>query len=203
MEEALSGFDAPPMPTSVRRRMSRADMGDSVDMGHIWRGELATAWSRCAPRDSRAVRRVTIACPIWDNCHVDAARLFWRGAAALTLADLLTAAGYAVQIAATCYSGRAYTSGEDYSARVIVKDFASPIDKQAIASSICLSGFFRTIMFACCENADAETTGGLGYGKPAPVREGEIADIADCMSAETAREWIVAKLLQITEGETA
>lgn len=203
MEQALNGFEAPPQPVSVRRRMSRSDMGDSVDMGRIWRGELATAWFRCAPRDSRAPKRITIACPVWDNCHVDAARLFWRGAAALVLADLLTVAGYAVEIVATAYSLSAYTNGADYSCRVTVKGFTDPLDKQSLASTVCLSGFFRHVLFMACVNVDTEVTGGLGVGTPSKPREGEIADIADCMSAETAKAWLIAKLAQITEGETA
>ena len=202
MEDALSGFEAPPQPTSVRRRMSRADMGDAVDMGRIWRGELATAWSRCAPRDSRAIRRITIACPIWDNCHVDAKRLFWRGAAALTLADLLTAVGYAVEIVATAYSKHAYENGADFSCRVTVKAFTEPLDKQSLASTVCLSGFFRHVLFLACINQATPVTWGLGYGTPSAPREGEIADIAECMSAETAHAWLTAKLAQIVEGET-
>jgi hypothetical protein len=200
LESALQGLESPPVPMSVRRRQSRSDMGDEVSMPHVWRGDLQHAWSRCAPRNTRAPRRVTIVAQTLENCNVDASELFWRGAACVKLCDLLTEAGYSVEIIASGHSARAYLNGDAFSMRVTVKAFSAPLDKSALASTVCLAGFMRGPGFAAICSVQMPVVYSLGQARNVELREGEIGELQKCRDANSARAWIVAALEQI-EGD--
>jgi hypothetical protein len=129
------------VPLDRRRRMIRTDQGDSLDMVAVYRGHLDRAWSRAVRRTSRGPQRVSILANMLCSGFESALVLAWRGAAAVAIADRLTAAGYQVRIVVG-FGGRC--KGEKVSCRITVKDHGGPLD-EATAAAVAVPGFFRAL----------------------------------------------------------
>lgn len=202
INEALAdlGDDIAP-PQSVKRRRVRSDHGAEVDMSAYWRGRADIAWTDCRRTSTRAPQVVTIAAQISAPSKTDSRALFWRGAAVLKLADLLTAAGYHVRIDAvrnvtdgyTNYPGRLLQ-------RVTVKEATAPLDVESLAAVLCLSGFFRMFLFACMCSMVYKVNKSMGITQIYEPAPGEVAGVEDCTDADTARAWIRAQLEAITNA---
>lgn len=138
-------------PVSIRRRRTRGDQGDEVDMQAVWRGDLSRAWTRTR-RTARAGtnRNITLMCLLSDSCGVTADTLFWRGASVLKLADALTTSGYSVAILGCVTSANAAEGSRrvDTAQFVEIKATDSPLDLSALAALTAMPGWFRTQGFA-------------------------------------------------------
>ena len=146
--------------TSIRRVLHRGSAGDELDIHRVYSGSLGDAWiSRKRTRRS-APQVIQIACNLGIDCRQEADELFWRGAAVLKLADLLTEAGYAVELVAYTSSNRVNEKGDDLDLCVTVKQSDSPLDLNSMASTFCLAGFPRMAMLS----------------KMAEVQSGKVAD---------------------------
>lgn len=145
-------------PASIRRRRVRADQGDEVDMQAVWRGDLSRAWTRTRRLNRTGIRSVSIVVNLGANCGVDADTLFWRGAAALKLADALSQSGYNVAIIGAEAAKRYAGSANDVLAQFVsIKDEDQPLDLDRLAALSAMPGYFRTVMFAgICWAADRE-----------------------------------------------
>lgn len=129
------------LPIDRRRRLVRTDSGDSVDIHAVWRGQLDKAWSKAVRRNTRGPQRVDLVANMLCSGGDEATVLAWRGAAAVAIADRLTAAGYAVRIVVG-FGGRC--TGATVNCRITVKDHGGPLD-EATAASVIMPGFFRAL----------------------------------------------------------
>lgn len=202
MQEALADLGTTATPRSVRRTRRWTDSGDSVEMPRVWAGRVDVAWQRCHRAERTAQQTVTIAANITALKKVDARALFWRGAAVLKLSDLLTDAGYNVRIDAVRHAREAFTNGQGITQRVTVKDHRAPLNLNSLAATVCLSGFFRVVLFQNQCHAGATVRKGMGKSDTYRSTSGEIDGVEHCMSAEAARAWIERSLAQI-EGREA
>jgi hypothetical protein len=84
--------------------------------------------------------------------------LFYRGAAAAVLADLLETAGYMVRLVVN-FGGRA--ENVQTSCRITVKDHGMPFDVTSI-SAVILPGFFRALGHAWLVNHAPHVRNGMG-----------------------------------------
>lgn len=132
-------------PVSVRRRNVRGDYGDEVDMQRVYAGRLDAAWSRPGRAScvSRRLFRVVVNCVARGG--LDANSMAWRGVAALRLADILSSAGYGVQIETGFNEDSSVQNDYRYSLRVVTKRFEDPVDLQMLAATTALPGFFRAL----------------------------------------------------------
>lgn len=145
MMEAVSKNVTAPTPMSVRRVPRWAESGDDVDMQRIWNGELDTAW-RTTRRDARrGPQRVRILIDSIACGGDEAESMCWRGVAALKLADLLTEAGYSVQVESVIQSKDSF-SDTRYKLRTIVKEYEQPLDMLTLAATTALPAFFRSLV---------------------------------------------------------
>lgn len=201
-------------PVSTRRRNVRGDYGDEVDMQRVYAGRLDAAWSRPGRAScvSRRLFRIVVNCVARSG--FDAERMAWRGVAALRLADLLSSAGYGVQIE-TGFNERSIVQRDyQYSLRVVTKRFEDPVDLQMLAATTALPGFFRALGHDWHAIASpVAMTGGTSYR----VSDGEeliaevqrereedgvqsIVVLGNVDSEETATEWVEQQLLSL-QGE--
>ena len=188
-------------PVSVKRRRVRSDHGAEVDMSAYWRGRADIAWTDCRRTSTRAPQVVTIAAQISAPGKTHSGDLFWRGAAVLKLADLLTAAGYHVRIDAVRHVRHGYTDHPGrLLQRVTVKEATAPLDVESLAAVLCLSGFFRMFLFACMCSMLYKVQKGCGFTERYQAAPGEVAGVEDCTDADTARAWIRAQLEAITNA---
>lgn len=131
------------VPVDTRRRLHRCDLGDVVDLGAVYAGRLDAAWTRARRQTSIAPQRIEICANMLCSGGDDSDVLFWRGAAAVALADKMDAAGYMTRIVVG-FGGQTTLGDERLSCRIIVKDHGAPLDI-ATASAVLLPGFFRAI----------------------------------------------------------
>jgi hypothetical protein len=205
-------------PMSIRRRRVRGDQGDEIDMQAVWRGDLSRAWTRTRRMSrSGAVRTLTIVCQLGDSAGVGSDKLFWRGAAALKLADALTSAGYNVGIygaitSADCDEGSKVSATQF----VEIKATDAPLDLSALAALTAMPGFFRTSGFAgisaACDMVGRQVCGSLGrpmidqtakYAEMIGITNAYIQPRVDSQAA--AEKWIdeVMAKIETPELETA
>lgn len=195
---------------SVRRRRTRSDQGDEIDMQAVWRGDLSRAWTRTRRQmRSGGVRTVTLVCQLVASANVSSDDLFWRGASALKLADELTTAGYNVAIYAVCTTRDSGASKRINTAQFTeIKASDMPLDLSALAALTAMPAYFRSTMFAgICVAADlAGDDADSGYGCPLYSGAQEAAASLGLENAffqgnitdkEQAEKWIDSVLEQI------
>lgn len=202
MREALDQMQQIPAPVNTRRRRVWTDQGDSVDIHRVNSGRLDVAWQRCQRRTSSAVRTVRLMANILDNCNAKASETFWRGAAVLKLADLLTEAGYSVEIAGA-FSSVTYDDrrGNRMLDSITVKAASAPLDVDALAATLCLTGFARVYGFmgviSAADHFGRNVHGGLGQANTplakalrASEQGADLFITPNINNAATARAWV-------------
>lgn len=136
-----------PTPKTVRRYQRWQASGDDVEMQRIWTGNLDYAW-RGTHRDTRhGPQRVRILIDAIESGGNGADGMRWRGVAALKLSDLLTEAGYSVQVESVISCKDSF-SPRVFKLRAIVKAYEQPLDLLTLAPCTALPAFFRSLMHA-------------------------------------------------------
>lgn len=135
-----------PAPRSVRRAPMWRGQGDEIDQQRVWAGNLDRAWRTTGRERRNGPCRVRLIVDSIANAGVDAKDMRWRGVAALRLTDVLTEAGYSVQVEGAInakggcgYSGR-------FKLRTIVKEYTQPLDLLTLAATTAMPAFFRSLM---------------------------------------------------------
>lgn len=135
------------VPQDLRRRIHRADMGDTLDISAVYAGRHLTAWTRAKRMNGLAPQRIDILANMLISCVESADILFWRGAAAIALADALESAGYMTRLVYGFGSDSVYSDNESErrcSCRVTVKDHDKPLDLSTV-SAMTLPGTLRAV----------------------------------------------------------
>lgn len=136
-----------PAPRSIRRRLTRGDHGDELDMSRVWNGDLENAWTRATRQASQGASRVLVQVFVGAPSSTKSEQVAWRGVAALALADALEQAGYTVNVEAMRRANLACsgnTARHDIS--VTVKADGEPLDLHRAASLIASTLLFRGVM---------------------------------------------------------
>jgi len=135
-------------PMSIKRRTVRSDQGDEYDVHRAMGGGLDTAWSS-RKRQARPVAgaEITIATQIGLLSNDSTDEVFWRGAACVRLADILTEAGYRVRIVGYnagdfCFTG---PDGKNLGKLFIceIKKAGQQLDLASLAATVALAGTYR------------------------------------------------------------
>jgi hypothetical protein len=139
---------APPTAKS-RKRVARWEAeGDDLHVERALRGDWDNAWRTTRRQWSPGPATVTLFTPVGGASYLTSEHLFWRGAVALVVADLLESAGYSVEIVASwlvrdCERGK----GRLCRASVTLKDPGQPLAIDALASVLCHAGVIRSYGF--------------------------------------------------------
>lgn len=155
-------------PRDRRRRIVRGPQGDTLDMFAVWAGRFDTCWKAPRRLPSYGPQRIDIVANMICSGGEHSDVLFYRGAAAAVLADMLEQAGYMVRLTVN-FGGKAKaTKGESKSCscRIVVKDHGQPFDVTSV-SAVILPGFFRALGHAWIANhAPYERNmGGIAVGQ--------------------------------------
>ncbi len=219
MREAFKDVQDLLKPESIKRRFQWSDNGDEFDIHRAWSGQLDTAWRRMPKRPSTAPLHVKLIMNNSANCDVSADALFWRGAVALYLADALQEAGYHVEIiAAFPSSGVMDTTGNgDYLTAlptVTLKDARSPLEKNTLATALCLSGTMRTLGFLSWIKAGDDLKSSSKPNLRMHSGLGRAAIYSDCKALERGEYEInspndaqegkleIERMIKLIQGET-
>ncbi len=201
--------EVPPV-VGLRRRPVRGDHGDELDIHAINTGNADRAWTR-------RQRRVTVGgrANVCIHVHISAAAtvkseaLFWRGAAAVKLSDALTEAGYDVEIVGQLAGVGMNANGPKLGLcdTFTIKSSGMPLDKNSVASVVCLAGFMRTFGFAHYTRIPMAVRGSYGWPThhlPDDLRERQmVTGLENACNAQTASAFIQQAIQQITAGQLA
>lgn len=136
-----------PEPVSVKRKLTRADQGDELDIHSIYRGDLEHAWTSRRRKHTRAKLTVRIVAQTNLLAAMYHEELFWRGAAVVKLSDMLTAAGYNVEIIGALASDKVDGKKFDFLCTFPLKAASQPLDCEQLAGVLCNAGFHRLYGF--------------------------------------------------------
>lgn len=134
-------------PMSVRRRRTRTDQGDELDVHRVYRGDLDHAWTARKRREVRSPVLVRLVAQVNLLADMEAEALFWRGAAIVKLADLLVDAGYNVEIVGAVATSKIARTPTDYCVTFPLKESTQPLDIEQLAGVVCNAGFHRLFGF--------------------------------------------------------
>lgn len=176
MIEAVSKNVTAPTPMSVRRVPRWANNGDDIDMQRVWNGDLDSAWRTTHRASRRGPQRVRVLIDSIADGGASAKSMCWRGVAALKLADLLTEAGYSVQVESVIQCKDSFSSNR-YKLRTIVKEYEQPLDMMTLAATTALPAFFRSLVHTWGLAAANYARPGVSYSvEPAKVESFEDND---------------------------
>lgn len=207
MQAALDTL-ATPLPVSVRRAPRWSDQGDELDIHRVNNGQLDSAWRRSGPRRRTGNRSVTIMANVSINAGTSSEVLFWKGAAAMKLADVLTTAGYSVEVAAAfATKGMDRSYCQNACLTTVIKPARAPLDLNALAVSICLAGFFRHVMFKALLAIPTDVNSGLGHSeryRDVVSTEMDPRQLIECEGISDARQanvWISKQIAMLESNE--
>jgi hypothetical protein len=184
-------------PTAPRRRVRRGqEWGDELDADRYLCRD-PNAWDRSV-REAQPRRTVTIGCNIVVSWAAKPADLLYRGAAALALADVLTARGYNVGIDLFKVAGEPSSGVTIGMVRYRLKDPTMPLDLPALTFAMCEVAFSR-IVGVCGEarHWPGKLAGGFGHPAPIPVADRQGLDYridADILGKVAAEAWLRSQL---------
>ena len=131
------------LPRDRKRKLIRSDFGDTLDIHQVYAGRLDIAWRRPRRQQSLGPQKIALYANMLCSGYEHSDVLFYRGAAAAMLADLLQNAGYMVRLTVG-FGGKVADTGEKSSCRITVKDYGMPLDITSTSATI-LPGFFRAL----------------------------------------------------------
>jgi hypothetical protein len=188
------------VPQDRKRRKVKTDFGDHLDIHAVYAGKLETAWTVARRQVTRGPQRIDLVANMICTGAEHSDVLFWRGAAAAVLADLLGAAGYMVRLIVN-FGGK--MDGEKVSCRVVVKDHGMPFDVTSV-SSVILPGFFRALGHAWiashCKQRMSPSGISVGQGN---VNDGEILLSHNVRDHGTALAFVNDTIEKLNNGTLA
>ncbi len=215
LEKAFEQIEVPPA-VSIRRKLVRGSFGgDSVDIHAVYRGDLEHAWTRRARRQAHGgTAYKTLYFPLIHSGATSSDSIFWRAAAMVKLADVLTEAGYSVEIVGHHGVCNGYYEGgwensksKDVYHRVIVKAHNAPLDKSALVVATCLAGYSRTVGFKAITSVPYRVNSGLGpadYRCPPQWKGADtVADFHNINSRSDAQAFVTSQIARLTKVQEA
>jgi hypothetical protein len=213
--DALYDAIAPSLPRAVdfRRKRTRADQGDSLDIHAVNRGALDKAWETVQRRASLGSGLIRIVADVAGNCNVSAEALQWRGVAALALTRAMTKAGYSVELVAGQVGQGMFRRHPELHGvtTVTVKPRYAAVDTATLAASLCLPGFFRYAGFASiirqADEQGYDADRGLGRCVqletllPVPEKITQLIVPERVNTRESAQAWVV-EAVNMLQGST-
>ena len=149
--ERLAEFSAKlsskvPVPESIRGRYKWSDEGDDYDVIRTYGGDFEHAFGGWKPAAYRGPRTVTLYITVGGNSAEDWQKMFWRAASGVAVADVLTKAGFNVEIYGLFCSGQ--ISPQTYTiSRTLVKRAGDFANLSTIAFATSLTAYFRQFGF--------------------------------------------------------
>ena len=195
-----------PVPRDRRRRLTRCELGDNLDIHAVYRGQLDRAWTCAVRQEGRGPQMIDVCVNATGAWHIGAEELQWRGIAACVLVDRLQSAGYRVRVTVGVGSNDLRTAkGGTVSLRVVTKDHDSPLDV-ATAAAIAFPGFFRVPCFAwIIAHADGKVSQGICDASPRTsfpkMEPGEIAIGHDVDSESSALAFVESTIAALDAGD--
>jgi len=198
-----------PRAVGIRRAITRGSMGDELDIHAVNRGDLDRAWTKRERQLKRGSSILRLCVDICGNAGQSGDSLSWRGIAALSLSEIMTKAGYSVEIIAAIAVSDYSNNESIMTASTVIKPRSTTADIGLLAATIATAGFFRTVGFCqIIREADKHgrvASGGLGSYREAsgllPVQDKitQLTVDGNVNNRTSAKKWITQSL-QLLQG---
>lgn len=133
-----------PPAKSMRRRQAWLEEGDSLDVDKVF-ASSDKPYRGTFKREATGPRDVSLVGIIGGSARRGADELFWQGACAAVLSDLLEDAGYSVRLSgADCVGG---SFGGCFVNETVLKDYSEPLRLDTVAAVLAHAGIYRTFGF--------------------------------------------------------
>tara|TARA_R110002167_G_scaffold103528_4_gene267821 strand:+ start:196 stop:1149 length:954 start_codon:yes stop_codon:yes gene_type:complete len=168
----------------LKRKLTWSDTRGRVNASRLLNGD--STFRRTIRKSMAPVEAVALVVPTGANCGTDADVIFARTAVALAAADLLSNAGFAVEVWAYAYSRGCLNDSPDDTqntlAAVRIKDADEGLN-EAIAASAGSAWFFRTGLFGMWAHHGRACTS-LGQAIDLSPEQGR--EVAACIGLDKA-----------------
>ena len=189
-----------PRAEGVRRQIRRSDSGDDIDIHAVNCGNMDRAWTSSRRTIKRGTGLLRIVVDVGGNHTANVEQLAWRGVAGAALAGVTSKAGYAVEIVAGFAIRNFKRDGSVLVSTTVIKPYNAGANTAVLASTVCLSGYLRTLGFKAIVKAaddnDADADANLGHAialdgvLPASSKVAQIVVSARVRDESSARAWI-------------
>jgi hypothetical protein len=174
--ESMARDVTPPTARCRKRKPVWRDQGDELDVDRALVGDWGTAWRASHRMWSPGPSTVDLYAAIGGNAHRSADELFWAGATAAILTDLLEGAGYTVRVIGSIVAINRNDSQRAMVTRVVVKETSEPLRLDALAAVACHAGVFRTLGFRALLESPVYTDLGNTTAVPWSRLESQLRD---------------------------
>ena len=154
--------NAPPA-VDVRRKRRRMDDGDDLCIDSAMRGEWDTAWETFRRAETNGNPIVELVFNWGMSCGVTGEQMFWQGAVACALTDILEGAGYRVGLTAVQAIHHRIGTNAHAATVIRVKDVGDSMCLSDLAAFTAHSGVYRTYGFKMILEHSAEVNRNFGY----------------------------------------
>lgn len=166
VQDMLDELQQAKIPAPINRKRQRVwdDTTGDVNIDRIMRGE-SEFYEDVRRRQTHGPTNLALLCNLDAVCGDSAAKIFWRGAAAIAAADLLEAAGYGCEVWMWCRGYRVYPSPFPHQFTTCqLKGAGEAIDITALISGLS-SWFLRIGVFGSFAASPTKPTnvGGANY----------------------------------------
>jgi len=189
-----------PRAIDIRRKRTRSEIGDSLDILAVYSGRFDKAWETTKRGLKHGTSLVRIVVDVGGHAGMKPEQLRNRGVAALALSRIITKAGYSCEIVAALGINEAGRGVKQICISATVKPRHANVDSRTLAATLALSGFFRTVGFrAIVMAADAQgkaCESSLGYPLAVDsildVEQGRVLQVITpaLNTLEDAEQWI-------------
>ena len=155
---------------SIKRRTIRGASGQTLNMSAVYSGNLSKCWTSRRRSGAIGPKKISILFQVGANSDVDAERLFWRGAALAKVSEVLSEAGYSVQILGFSHTVGQFTPSGDTLYTFNIKGADESIDVHRLATITALAGYFRYYVFKIFHTAEQKLSYALGRAASAPAK---------------------------------
>ncbi len=190
-------------PQDRRRKLVRRPMGDMLDIHAVYSGRLDIAWRVAQRQTTHGPEQITLLVDLNVSGMESSDILFWRGASAIALCDMLEASGYRVSIVVGCDS-ETCGSYEKVACRIVTKAHDMPLDVTSTSATI-LPGFFRSLFLSWVSvHASKPINSGIGIaGVKIKANEGDTVIPASVRDEASAIDWINSTIAAIQSNQLA
>jgi len=202
-----------PRALGHHRTRVRGAFGDELDVHSLNRGAFDRAWSSSARKIKQGSGILRLCIDIGGSASVKAEALQWRGIAGMSLCEVMSRAGYSVEIIA-CFATSNSDKSKSMNAVVstVVKPRSSKANMGLLAATVTLPGYFRSLGFCsiirCCDKEKKFAAGGLGQTieasgvLPVPEKITQLFVPSSVMNKDSATDW-VKQSVALLQGSVA
>ena len=150
IKSKIGAFELP-SPKVIKRSPQWLEDGGELNLDRYLDG--ASPYRSTVRREGLGSQFISLVVDVGGNASISAQKLFWRGAVASLIADILDAAGYSVEVWCVDQTNSSHRGLDVLTNFILVKQADAPINFPLLVNTVS-PWYYRTISFASMSFAD-------------------------------------------------